>query len=160
ILVGANTLRIDDPLLTVRIKSLPQPPIRIVLTRDANRLDFTKKIFTSRGPVWLLSATELAARHADNIRCFTAAEWTPAKIAALLAEHDLQSLLVEGGSNVQAQFIAARLADEVVAYIAPQLLGGTALPVALGQALPERLHYRLQDVQTLGQDVRICARRE
>ncbi|BDR59970.1 riboflavin biosynthesis protein RibD [Lactobacillus xylocopicola] len=160
ILVGANTVRVDDPLLTVRIRPLPQLPIRIVLTRDANRLDLTKKIFKTPGPIWLLSQTELTERHEENVRCFTAEKWTPAKIVQLLTDHNLQSLLVEGGSNVQAQFIAAALADEVVAYIAPTLLGGSALPVAMGQEASQKVHYQVCDVQTLGPDVRLRARRE
>lgn len=160
ILIGANTLRVDDPLLTVRIKNLPKPPIRIVLTSDANRLDFGQKLFSEKGPIWLLSKTKLIKKTDDNVACFTANKWTPEKIMQLLTENEIQSLLVEGGSNVQAQFIAADLADKIIAYVAPITLGGTALPVAVGQALSQKLQYKLADAAKLGQDVRICARRK
>ena len=160
ILIGANTLRIDNPLLTVRIKNLPQPPIRIVLTKDANQLDFNSRIFKTHGEIWLLSRTELTQKVAENIRCFTAAKWTPSKIVQLLAAHEIQSLLVEGGSNVQSQFVAADLADEIVTYIAPLVLGGTALPAVFGQALAEKSDYQLLDVKRFNQDVRIRVRRK
>ena len=160
ILIGANTLRIDNPLLTVRIKNLPHPPIRIVLTKDANRLDFTSRIFKTRGQIWLLSETNLTQNVGENVCCYTARKWTPQKVIRLLAEHEIQSLLVEGGSNVQAQFIATELVDEIVTYIAPLVLGGTALPAVYGQALTEISHYQLLDVKSLSQDVRIRVRRK
>ena len=78
----------------------------------------------------------------------------------LLAEHEIQSLLVEGGSNVQAQFIATDLVDEIVTYITPLVLGGTALPAVYGQALAEISHYQLLDVKSLNQDVKIRVRRK
>ncbi|WP_338207171.1 MULTISPECIES: bifunctional diaminohydroxyphosphoribosylaminopyrimidine deaminase/5-amino-6-(5-phosphoribosylamino)uracil reductase RibD [Lactobacillus] len=160
ILIGANTLRIDNPLLTVRIKNLPHPPIRIVLTKDANRLDFTSQMFKTRGQIWLLSETNLTQKVRENVCCYTASKWTPAKVVQLLAEHEIQSLLVEGGSNIQAQFVAADLVDEIVAYVAPIVLGGTALPAVFGQALTEISHYQLLDVKSLNQDVRIRVRRK
>ena len=160
ILIGANTLRIDNPLLTVRIKNLPHPPIRIVLTKDANQLDFTSQLFKARGQIWLLSETKLTQNVGENVCCYTASKWTPSKIVQLLAEHEIQSLLVEGGSNIQAQFVAADLVDEIVAYVAPIVLGGTALPAVFGQALTEISHYQLLDVKSLNQDVRIRVRRK
>lgn len=159
ILIGANTLRIDNPLLTVRIKNLPHPPIRIVLTKDANQLDFNSRMFKTQGEIWLLSRTELTQKVAENVRCFTAAKWTPSKIVQFLAEHEIQSLLVEGGSNVQSQFVAANLADEIVTYIAPLVLGGTALPAVFGQPAAKS-EYHLLDVKKFNQDIRIRVRRK
>ncbi len=78
----------------------------------------------------------------------------------LLADHEIQSLLVEGGSNVQSQFVAANLADEIVTYIAPLVLGGTALPAVFGQTLAEKSDYQLLDVKRFNQDVRIRVRRK
>ena len=160
ILIGANTLRIDNPQLTVRIKALPQPPIRIILTHDVNQLDLTQNLFKLPGPIWLLSQTELKGKAQANVHCFVSHKWTPQKIGELLAEHEIQSLLVEGGSNLLAEFLAAGLADQIVAYIAPIVLGGTALPVAVGAALAQKLEYQLIAVQELGQDIRITARRK
>ena len=160
ILIGANTLRIDNPQLTVRIQALPQPPIRIILTHDVNQLDLTQNLFKLPGPIWLLSQTELKGKARANVHCFVSHKWTPQKIGELLAEREIQSLLVEGGSNLLAEFLAAGLADQIVAYIAPIVLGGTALPVAVGAALTQKLEYQLIAVQELGQDIRITARRK
>ncbi|WEV71109.1 bifunctional diaminohydroxyphosphoribosylaminopyrimidine deaminase/5-amino-6-(5-phosphoribosylamino)uracil reductase RibD [Lactobacillus sp. ESL0785] len=160
ILIGANTLRIDDPQLTVRIKNLPIPPIRIVVTRDVNQLDFTKQLFQLPGQILLLSERPLAKKLGENVECLTAEKWTPEKIVDLLAQREIQSLLVEGGSQIQAEFIAADLADKIITYIAPQVLGGAGLPAAVGAALTKKQQYQLLDVHQLGQDVRICARRK
>ncbi|MCT6891580.1 MAG: hypothetical protein M3Z87_18305 [Lactobacillus sp.] len=52
------------------------------------------------------------------------------------------------------------MADEIVTYIAPLVLGGTALPAVFGQALAEKSDYQLLDVKKFNQDVRIRVRRK
>ena len=56
--------------------------------------------------------------------------------------------------------MAAGLADEIVTYIAPIVLGGTGLPAVFGQALAEKKNYQLLDVKRFNQDIRIRVRRK
>jgi diaminohydroxyphosphoribosylaminopyrimidine deaminase / 5-amino-6-(5-phosphoribosylamino)uracil reductase len=160
ILIGANTLRIDHPQLTVRIKNLPHPPIRIILIRDVNQINFEETLFKLPGEIWLLSNKKLLKKTKVNVENFVSSEWTADKIIQLLIKKEVQSLLVEGGSNIHAQFITAGFADKIVTYISPVILGGAALPVDTGQRLLQQMHYKFDCMQNLGQDICICARRE
>ena len=55
----------------------------------------------------------------------------PAACLALLAERQVQSVLLEGGSQLHAAFIAAAPGGQVAVFLAPQLLGG-GIPLAAG----------------------------
>lgn len=100
VLVGAGTVRADDPMLTVRDADGPSPR-RIVLG---------------------------AAPH--GARVHPCLEWTggiPDLLDRLGAEGVLQ-LLVEGGRTVAASFHAAGLVDRYVLHVAPRLAGGDGAP--------------------------------
>ena len=47
-----------------------------------------------------------------------------ARVLALLAERDIDSVLVEGGGTVNASFLEAGLVDRVYAFLGPKLVGG------------------------------------
>jgi 5-amino-6-(5-phosphoribosylamino)uracil reductase/diaminohydroxyphosphoribosylaminopyrimidine deaminase/5-amino-6-(5-phosphoribosylamino)uracil reductase len=158
VLVGAETVRVDDPLLTVRAAVGPQP-MRVALTTAlsvprASRL-VTDTAATSRR---LVIGTR---EHADpDAKAFLEAHGVevvlvgaegphraalPEALAAL-AERGVRRLLVEGGARVITSFLAAGLADELCVEIAPVLLGGDATaavaalagaPVRLGNAVHE-----------------------
>ncbi|HBF75110.1 MAG TPA: riboflavin biosynthesis protein RibD, partial [Lactobacillus sp.] len=68
-------------------------------------------------------------------------------------------LLVEGGSHLQAAFIAAGLVDNVVVYISPMMLGGTGLPAAIGQPLTNQTQFEVPTVSVLGPDIRLQTRK-
>ena len=71
--------------------------------------------------------------------------------------HDVNDLLVEGGSEVNASFFAEGLVDKVYAYIAPRLIGGRDAPGPLGGAgvehLAETTQLRDLDFVRLGDDL-------
>lgn len=112
ILVGAETVRKDDPALTLRP---PRPgklqPWRIVLSRTG-RLPASARLFTDE--------------HRDRTLVL-GGEPLPL-ILESLAARGVVSVLLEGGGTVLAQAFAQQLVDEVVVYVAP-LLCGTGRPV-------------------------------
>ncbi len=114
ILVGAETVRQDNPRLTLRNGSLKQQPWRIILTRSG-QLPAEANIFTDAYQDRTLVLRDLA--FPDVLRD--------------LAARGITSVLIEGGSNVLGQAFAARCVDEVCWYIAPRLCGG-GLPVIGG----------------------------
>jgi diaminohydroxyphosphoribosylaminopyrimidine deaminase / 5-amino-6-(5-phosphoribosylamino)uracil reductase len=138
ILVGINTVLEDDPLLTPR-PDKGKKPLRIVLDNhlrtplDCKLLktarDFPLVIVTKSSALKTSSkkAKQLTGRGAQILAC-------PSSISNLkfllneLAKRGIQRLLVEGGSTVIGSFLKAKLADEVVIYIAPKILAtkGTA----------------------------------
>ena len=58
ILIGENTLKIDDPALTVRDRKMLFPPIRAVVVRDINQISLDLKIFQTDEPIWFFSETK------------------------------------------------------------------------------------------------------
>jgi diaminohydroxyphosphoribosylaminopyrimidine deaminase/5-amino-6-(5-phosphoribosylamino)uracil reductase len=131
ILVGAGTVRADDPSLTVRLVEGPDPR-RIVLG----------------------SAPPAARIHPCT-------EWIgpiPELLDELGASGVLQ-LMVEGGASVASEFHDARLIDRYVIYLAPAVFGGNdAHPLFVGAGAPTMSALprgRFESIVRLGSDIRI-----
>ncbi|WP_235912379.1 bifunctional diaminohydroxyphosphoribosylaminopyrimidine deaminase/5-amino-6-(5-phosphoribosylamino)uracil reductase RibD [Ruania zhangjianzhongii] len=165
VLVGAGTQRADDPQLTVR----PAPadgrqPLRVVLDPTGGTRPGARVLDRSAPTMLVLAAgasplglpshvlTEQVPRRAPGALDLEA-------VLALLHECGIRSVLLEGGPRLAGAFLAARLVDRVVAYLAPALLG--AGPAALAEAgvgtIAQAHHLEPTDVRVLGPDVRIAA---
>ena len=169
ILVGINTIIADDPLLTPR-PSRGKKPTRIVLD-SCLRIPLNCKILDTakKAPVLIVTSEQAVRANpevADKITQKGAQILTvPAPqgrcdIKFLLDElsrHGVQQLLVEGGPKVLTSFLREQLADEIVVYIAPKILGplgsvSITEPMAgLAQAIG--LHY--VDIKRFADDVRL-----
>ncbi|CAJ1195626.1 Riboflavin biosynthesis protein RibD [Companilactobacillus paralimentarius] len=158
ILIGENTLKVDNPQLTVRCNPT-FPPLRIVLIRNAQKLDLQQAIFQSKGPIYILTSYENTQVLPENVHVLVDEAWTPKKIIHFLAQQGIQSLLIEGGSHIHANFIKSGLVDNLVVYIAPKLIGGTGLPSVWGQEIFEMMNFKIKQIVQLGADVKISARR-
>jgi diaminohydroxyphosphoribosylaminopyrimidine deaminase/5-amino-6-(5-phosphoribosylamino)uracil reductase len=139
-LVGAGTVAIDDPELTVRDVAvldgdgdpLPHQPLRAVMgVRD---LPPDRRIFNDRA-----ETVQLRTRDPHDAL---------AELFALGRRH----VFLEGGPTLAAAFLSAGLVDEVVTYVAPMLLGaGTNAVGDLGiTTIADAVHLQLTDVTTLG----------
>ena len=76
----------------------------------------------------------------------------PVAALALLHDRDRQHVFLEGGPELAAAFLRAGLVDEVVAYVAPALLGaGTSAVADLGiTTIADARRLRITDVTTVG----------
>ena len=74
-----------------------------------------------------------------------------------LAERGCNEVLVEAGATLVGSFIAARLWDELIVYLAPKLLGSEAKPLAHLplSTMNEVVHARMSDCTLVGDDLRI-----
>jgi diaminohydroxyphosphoribosylaminopyrimidine deaminase/5-amino-6-(5-phosphoribosylamino)uracil reductase len=141
VLVGSGTALADDPRMTRRLGRAAGPILRVVVDRRL-RLSPAARLFAEAGPVLLYTeappegAQALAAAGAEVVRLAAA---TPQAVLADLASRGVQSVLVEGGGEIAAAFVAAGLFDRVAALVAPVLLGGTGAPGPRGGAGVERL---------------------
>lgn len=133
-LVGTNTVAVDDPHLTVRDADgipLPRQPLRAVMgERD---LDPGRRVFDG-------AAETVHLRTRD-----------PERSLKDLYARDRQHVFLEGGPTLAAAFLAAGLVDEVVTYVAPMLLGaGRAAVADLGiTTISDALHLPVTDVTVL-----------
>jgi diaminohydroxyphosphoribosylaminopyrimidine deaminase / 5-amino-6-(5-phosphoribosylamino)uracil reductase len=136
ILVGTGTVLDDDPQLTVRDEEdrpLPrdQQPLRVVMGRRATPAG--RRVLDDAADTLLLPTRD------------------PGAVLAELWERGRRHLFLEGGPTVAAAFLRAGLVDEVVAYVAPMLLGSGRSAVAdLGiGTLSEALHFAMREVTVL-----------
>jgi len=144
IVVGSGTVLADDPSLTVRDAAevlSEHQPLRVVIDRR-HRTPQHARVLDNAAETLLLD--------------------TAAPRFALKALYDrgVRHILLEGGPTLAGAFAEAQCVDEVVAYIAPKLLG--AGPSALGHAgittMTDALTLDVESVEPIGSDVKIVAR--
>ena len=161
VLVGAGTVRSDDPKLNVRGLGIEDAhPVRVVvsgalsLPRDGYLAQTAREV-----PLWLChdddaeegrrkAWSELGAELIEVP--FTAdAEMDLSALLQRLGERGLTRVLCEGGGRLAAALIEADLVDEIVCYTAGVVLGDEAIPVVGGlevAALQLAPRFRLLDV--------------
>ncbi len=151
ILVGISTATKDDPRLTNRLPgSRNHQPVRVILD-STGRLPPDSRLFSEKGggPVFLVAgprAPDAALRRLEKsgARIFALEEERPGEIdlralLSVLAGEGLLTVLVEGGSRVNASFLAAGLVDRIRVVLAPLLIGGADAIGWLGGSSPPTL---------------------
>lgn len=137
ILVGAETVRQDDPQLTLRHPHTPanKPPLkRIVLTRSGD-LPEQAKVFTDGFAAHTLTFTDIS--------------WDD--LLQALAEREITSVLLEGGGQVLTSALKARCVQEMHLYLAPMISGGSVSMIH--EALPQAVRLPQPTVRQIGDDV-------
>jgi diaminohydroxyphosphoribosylaminopyrimidine deaminase / 5-amino-6-(5-phosphoribosylamino)uracil reductase len=166
ILVGANTVIADDPELTSR---LPDGsgihPVRIILDSTL-RTPLTAKILnTTQAPTWIFTTEakdsfKEATFQEAGVQVFTTASGPRVHIEQMLkilGSKGILSLLVEGGSEVNAAMLRGNYVHKIIAFLAPKLLGGAASPSSIGGESPDKMAEALQlhrvSWKTYGEDL-------
>ncbi len=162
IVTGIGTILHDDPRLDVREVPTRLQPLRVILDAQA-RLPATARVLAAPGKVLWCTAPRAPLQ-----------EPLPANVQALdlprgghgldlhallreLAVRDVNEVHVEAGARLTGAFLESGLADELLLYVAPRLLG-PGLPLA---ALAEReeirgaLDFQLREALPLGPDLRL-----
>ena len=128
IIVGGNTLRKDNPLLTTRGKKYPEP-LRVVFTKSLN-LPRERNLWNCDIAKTLVVFDESSAneKYLDNLpSCVEFAKVNsdnPKLLSQLLAERGLNKILWECGPNLATSAIKNGCIQETMAFIAPKILGG------------------------------------
>ena len=138
ILIGAETLRTDDPRLTARVVPGARQPWRIVLSRSG-RMPRSAHLF--------------ADRFADRTLVFR--NQTLAAVLQELGQREITSVLIEGGGDVLGQALDGRLIDQVQIYLGPIFTGGPVVAFAGVGADSTQSGARLRDVryERIGDDI-------
>ena len=166
VMVGAGTVRADDPALTVRGMGTVRQPVRVVVSRQLD-LPLEGQLARTAGevPVWIL--------HGDRADPVRISAWRDAgavlhavpvrggrvdMTAALgvLGREGLTRVFCEGGGALAASLLAEDLVDEFVGFTAGLALGAEGRPAldAMGIGrLADAPRFRLVDTRTLGGDV-------
>ncbi len=133
VLVGAGTVRADDPRLTVRGVPGGRNPLRVVLgtvPRRARMLRQPGETVAESGPL--------------------------RAVLRRLARRGITSVLVEGGAAVHGEFLKTGLWDELRLFVAPKIFGKGGLSWA-GQSAPSE-GLSIESVQRVGVDVLLIVR--
>ncbi|MGP3916571.1 RibD family protein [Nonomuraea sp. 10N515B] len=164
ILVGAGTLRADNPRLKVRSAERraarvraqrPATPLRVVISATGN-LDRAMAFFDGAGECLVYADAAGRARERLGTSATVIDAGTPLDLRAVLADlatRGVERLLVEGGGTVHTQFLTQGLADELQLVTAPFFIGDPRAPrfVGPGRFLNGPEHpLRLTETRAIG----------
>lgn len=142
IVVGTGTALADDPRLTVRLPEVTCQPLRVVVgMRD------------------LPAGCHL---HDDSAETLQIRSHDPVEVLDVLWQRGIHRVWLEGGPRLAGAFLAAGLVDEVIAHIAPTVLGDGRAAVIDPTVTTLTLahHFVIDDVRRLGPDIQIHAHHE
>jgi diaminohydroxyphosphoribosylaminopyrimidine deaminase/5-amino-6-(5-phosphoribosylamino)uracil reductase len=170
VVVGIGTALADDPLLTARPPG-PRMATRVVLDSRARLPASSRLAATAREVPTLVAVAEGApAERVDALRglgCEVLAAGVNAgrpdvvTLLQVLGRRRFTNVLVEGGAGVLGGFLDAGAVDEVHAFLAPKLVGGSDAPTPVGGRGVDRIAQALalphRDVELLDGDVYVRA---
>lgn len=143
VMVGFRTAQIDDPELTVRHCEGKQP-IRIVIDPLGEIDDDSNLVRTAHEmPTWLLASEDVDPRRSGHLQDLgvqvlhipTAEGPRRLHLGRAFKElrrRGLRRVLVEGGGGLVAQMFAWNAVDQVLAFVAPKIIGGQGAPTPVG----------------------------
>jgi len=179
IITGINTVLQDDCRLSVRADELPkkyskQPhvfttyqPMRVVLDTHL-RIPLDAKIMQSIGRCVVMTNTTDSTKITAVQKQGTEVIHMPLDgngkldlkaVLAWLGNEQINEVLVEAGAGLAGQFIVNKLANALIIYTAPVLMGASARPLIdiKIDTMKERLHLKNVKLKQLGKDWRITA---
>jgi diaminohydroxyphosphoribosylaminopyrimidine deaminase/5-amino-6-(5-phosphoribosylamino)uracil reductase len=168
VMVGAGTLRADDPLLTAREVGCKRQPLRVVVDPGLSITSASALVRSvGEGPVLAVCGADTPPGRRLEVESWgvevTAVEQeapgrlAPRAVASLLGAREVQDLLLEGGPTLAGSWWSAGLIDQVMAFVAPRVSSGVSLRSPLvGEgacAMTESVVLREVTVERLGDDV-------
>jgi diaminohydroxyphosphoribosylaminopyrimidine deaminase/5-amino-6-(5-phosphoribosylamino)uracil reductase len=171
VMVGFKTAQIDDPELTVRHVEGKQP-VRIVVDPLGEIDDDSNLVRTAKlAPTWLLASEDVDPVRSGHLQdlgvtvIHVPASEGPRRLHLgrafrELKRRGLHRVLVEGGGGLVAQMFAWNAVDQVLAFVAPKIIGGRTSPSPVaGDGRPFMAEaWRLADVkyEVYGDDLAIA----
>lgn len=166
VMVGIGTVLKDDPLLTCRLAKPPHQPLRIVVDTGL-RISEKTKLISSIETAGLLVATgprvdEKKRKRLESmgVEILSVPLYNKMvdlrKLMAILAKRRVTSILLEGGSRVNADALESGIVRKVMIFYAPKILGGQkSLSMVAGpspESLGQALAVRSWRIRRLGED--------
>jgi len=170
IMTGINTVLADDPSLTVRLGEAGgeyKPPLRVVLDSGL-RMPVAAKLLGLSGETLIITGvsdpSKLASLEQDGVSVKTLpleqGRLDLAAVLQYLGELEINEVHLEAGATLCGALLQAGLVDELVIYMAPQLMGDAArgLFVLPGlEHMQDRVRLSISDIRAIGDDWRISA---
>lgn len=168
ILTGIGTVLADNPELSVRHVETSRQPLRVVvdsrldipldarLLRGAGELVFTAN--SSEGKIMGLHDVGARAIVVPDSDSGNRVDLTG--MMRMLADFEINEVMVEAGRTLNGALIAAGLVDELVIYLAPYLIGDEAqgmLKLTELTELSKKRKLEIRDIRMMGPDIRLIA---
>jgi diaminohydroxyphosphoribosylaminopyrimidine deaminase/5-amino-6-(5-phosphoribosylamino)uracil reductase len=147
ILVGTNTVELDDPELTARKPDgslYENQPLRVVVGKRALKSD--SRVFNTVSNQGLAETLRFETHDLKDVM-------------QKLFERGIRQVFVEGGAELESALIGAGLADEFFIYLAPKLIGGpaTAIREIEVASMDQVINLEFLEIKKLGADILIRA---
>ncbi len=153
IMVGCETVRTDNPSLTVRYVE-GKNPVRIIPCSTAN-VPTDANIFSKDAQTIIVTTTRAPKEKIEKIKEIGAEVLVVGddlvdfdKLMPILYEKGIKSLMVEGGASINWEFIRRGYVDEIRLIHLPVIVGGENVPTLVGgegfKSLRNLLHLRLR----------------
>ena len=170
IMVGVGTVLQDDPQLTCRLEG-GRNPARIILD-SCLRIPIESKVLTDQkqNPTWIACTERASPEAVKRIEALGAHVLLCKSSGGHVDLHDLleklssasiDSILLEGGGQVNGAAFTSGIVNKVVIYMAPKVFGGkgaTTFAEGIGVSRPEQAHtLRFDAVEQIGDDLKITA---
>ena len=165
ILIGGNTAFVDNPSLTDRSgKPRRRKLVRVILdnrlqiptysilaetAKDTPTIIFSNSTDVEKVSVLQSKSVEIVRQNARDLNT----------VLDELKKREIQSVLVEGGTEIAGAFVDANLVDKVSLIVAPIIIGGHDAPMAIGgkgvEDLAEAMRLRNMEITKHGEDFEI-----
>ena len=167
VLTGIGTVLEDDPQLSVRFIETSRQPLRIIIDSQL-KIPTTAKVLRGEGEL-IFTTTD----NKERISALKEAGARPiilpnekgkidlAELMQILADFEINELLVEAGNRLSSAFIREGLVNELIIYLAPHLIGNRAmgmLQLPELTDLSEKYNLKIKDLRMVGEDIRIMSR--
>ena len=131
IIIGKNTVNLDNPLLTVR-HTKGKNPVRIILDSSGTIKSNSKIIQTCNKVPTVIAVSELISeKNLQRLRKFSLEiivcgknSVNIPKLLGILLKKGIKKILLEGGGTVNWSFVKKNLIDEAIVTLAPYIIGG------------------------------------
>ncbi len=167
IMVGVNTVLMDDPQLTARMVETDRQPTRIIVD-SRGQTPSSAAVFQQQGKT-IIAMTNAVELTRANEYTNAGAEVVSLKskndrvdideLLKVLGKKEITSVLVEGGGTLLGSLFDLGLVDKVIAFIAPIIIGGeeAVTPVAGHgvETVTQALRLNRVEVEQFGDDIMI-----
>lgn len=169
IVIGTNTVEIDDPELTVRLVS-GRNPLRVVLDKNL-RLSSDLKIFQIDDLHKTVIFSSIEASKSTNASILKGIGVDvisvglnkngyleiPEILTVLSSKFNIASILVEGGAELHSSIIRDNLADEIQIFIAPKFFGSGKSTFSKFNInkLADAPNYKIKQIRQVGSDIHV-----
>jgi len=168
ILVGAGTVRQDDPQLTRRLglNHSIHPWTRVIVDGSAG-IPASSRVLSDGGKTLLFTSRPDRYKGGNGVEILPAGTANGrvdlGKMLELLHDREIRSVLVEGGSALHSEMVRSELWQKMILFVAPTFLGGSGAPSIFEDGgiirLTEARRFRFDAIDRIGPDLMITAYR-